>query len=308
MIGEWAIPWWLETPEGTLCLNYTYPDTKRRFQLVPAKCNANLPVRVTADDVPQGDGAIPHRRWRSGFTVHLAVELLIDPDGDENEIGPEGTQEAACDADLVAMLDLLGLHINAMIRTGLVSGFPNARLFFTPSGIVGTTPLGDRMFDRLQLQTGGAVSLTDGDIGPAVEFDLDTALPYYIEAEETDTEIAGTGSEVVTNAGNTNYYPVVQIHGPTSFAELVNFSIVDLDGNPLVLIYDAGLPGALPIASGHYVEVNFFTGGAFLDGSGANRKAAIDLRFSEFFPLVPGDNDLSIFGASATILSNGAFA
>ncbi len=192
MIGEWTVPFWLEDPEGTLLFNYTDPTTKQRYQLVPAKCNANLPVRVTADDVPQGDGAIPHRRWRSGFTVHLAVELLIDPEGNGYEMGPLETQQAACDADLVTMLDTLGLHINSMIRTGLVSGYPNARLFFTPSGIVGTTPLGDRMFDRLQLQTGGAVSLTDGDIGPAVEFDLDTALPYYIEAAETDTEIAGT--------------------------------------------------------------------------------------------------------------------
>ncbi len=306
MIGEWSNPWWLEDPEGTLLFNYTDPTTKQRYQLVPAKCNANLPVRVTADDVPQGDGAIPHRRWRSGFTVHLAVELLIDPEGSGYEMGPLETQQAACDADLVTMLDTLGLHINAMIRTGLVSGFPNARLFFTPDGMVGTTPLDDRMFDRCQLQTGGAVS--EGDIGTLVEFDLDTALPYYIEATETDTEIAGTGSEVVNNAGNTNFYPVVKIHGPTSFAELVNFSIVDLDGNPLALIYDAGLPGGIAIASGHYVEVNFFTGSAFLDGSGANRKAAIDMRYSEFFPLVPGDNDLSIFGAAATILSNGAWA
>ncbi len=88
----------------------------------------------------------------------------------------------------------------------------------------------------------------------------------------------------------------------------MNFSIVDLDGNPLALIYDSGLPGGVAIPSGHFVEVNFFTGSAFLDGSGANRKAAVDLRFSEFFPLVPGDNNLSIFGASATILSNGAWA
>ncbi len=303
MIGDWENSWWLETPEGTLYFNtdsvyFSATDgLPLRFQLVPAQCSASLPVRVTTDDVPQGDGAIPHRRWRSGFTVHLAVELLKNN---------AGAYEAACDADLVYMLDLLGLHLNVMIRTGLVSGFPNARLFFTPEGFDGTTPLDDRMFDRCQLQTGGVVS--EGDIGVRVEFDLDTPYPYYIEATETDTVIAGTGSEVVTNAGNTNYYMVVQIFGPTSFAELVNFSIVDLDGNPLVMIYDSGLPGAHTIASGHYVEINFFTGSAFLDGSGANRKAAIDMRYSEFFPLVPGDNDLSIFGASATILSNGAWA
>ncbi len=306
MIGEWTNAWWLEDPEGTLLFNYTDPTTKQRYQLVPAKCNANLPVRVTADDVPQGDGAIPHRRWRSGFTVHLAVEMLIDPDGNGYTMGPLETQEAACDADLVTMLDLLGLHINAMIRTGLVSGFPNARLFFTPSGFDGTTPLDDRMFDRCQLQTGGAVS--EGDIGTLVEFDLDTPYPYYIEAAETQTVLSNTGLQVVTNEGNTDFYPVVRVDGPFSDFTLFNESIVDLDGNPLEILYSASLPGASSVSGGDFLEINFFTGQVFLNGSGGNRKSGIDMRYSDFFPLIPGDNFLTILEATATVLSNGAWA
>jgi hypothetical protein len=297
VIASWADPFDLTTPVGTLNLNQTYAGTNRRFQLVPTKCNAALPVRTTQDDVPQGDGAIPHRRWRSGFGVHLAVEMLIDDGG--------GQMSAACDLDLIEMLDLLGAHVNAMIRTGLVSGFPNARLVWKLSSVY--PGVGDRMFDRIQLSTGGAVTL-EGDIGTLVEFDVDTPYPYYIEASETDTVLGETGVEIVTNAGNTDYFPVVQIFGPTPDFILKNHSVVDLDGNPLELDYIDSLPGAVAIGGGDYVEFNFFTGEAFLNGSGANRKAGIDFRWTEFFPLVPGENILSLIGATGIVLSNGAFA
>ncbi len=303
MIGEWENSWWLETPEGTLYFNLDF-DTDfsegLRFQLVPLKCNANLPVRVTNDDIPQGDGAIPHRRWRSGFTVHLAVELLkrIPGGGDED-------LEAACDEDLVYMLDLLGLHINSMIRTGLVSGYPNARLFFTPSG---AGPLGDRMFDRCQLNTGGSVSLSEGSIGPQVEWDMDTAFPYYIEATETQTMLSDTGVQIITNNGNTDYFPVIKVYGPTSGFVLLNDSVTDPQGNPLVLYYNSSLPGAAAIGGGAYVEINMFGGTAFKNGNEDNLLAGIDMRYTSFWPLVPGDNLVASIDATALVLSNGAWA
>ncbi len=304
MIGEWDVPFWLTTPEGTLYFNLDF-DTSfsegLRFQLVPTKCTANLPVRTTEDDIPQGDGAIPHRRWRSGFTVHLAVELLKRiPGGDDEDL------EAACEADLVYMLDLLGLHINAMIRTGLVSGYPNARLFFTPSG-AGTD--GDRMFDRCQLQSGGAVSLTEGAIGPQVEWDMDTAFPYYIEATETQTMLSDSGIQIIENVGNTDYFPVIQVFGATSSFVLLNDSATDTLGNPLVLYYNASLPGGAAVpGSGSYVEINMFGGTAFLNGSSTNLLAGIDMRYSDFWPLIPGENQVAVIGATALVLSNGAWA
>ncbi len=117
-----------------------------------------------------------------------------------------------------------------------------------------------------------------------------------------------TGLEVITNTGNTDFYPVVRVFGATSFFQMFNESVVDLSGNPLVLQYDSGLPGAVAIGGGDYVEFNFFTGTAFLNGSGANRLAGVDMRYSDFFPLIPGDNFLSIVGASALVLSNGSWA
>lgn len=292
MIGEWENLWQLVTPEGSLFFNDTGTDG-RRFQLNPAKCSATLPVRVTDDDLPQADGKIPHRRWRSGYSVHLAIEPWT-VDGDDFE--------CASGEDLVEMLDLLGLHINSMIRTGLVQGFPNARLLFSPTGSA------DRMFDRCQLSGTPNVTLDGALGGIQVEFDLDTTYPYYIEAEETQTVLAATGVEIIENAGNTQYFGVVKIDGPTSNFILFNNTILDQDGNPLQIVYDDSLPGAAAIAGGNYVEINLYTGTAFLNGSGSNLVAGLDFRYTDFWPLVPGLNQVGLVGASGTFLSNGAWA
>ena len=59
---------------------------------------------------------------------------------------------------------------------------------------------------------------------------------------------------------------------------------------------------------GDYVEVVFFTGTAYLNGSSENRKAGIDMRYSEFFPLIPGVNLIQVDGAALTVLSNDSWA
>lgn len=290
MIAEWEVPFTLTTPEGVLNFNAT--DTAgRRFQLNPGKCNATLPVRLTEDDMPQHDGKVPHRRWRSGYGVHLAIEPLTDT----------GDPVCAAGADLVEMVDELGLHLNAMIRTGLVSGFPNARLSFTPTGA------DCRMFDRLQLQSAPAVS-NDGDLGGLlIEVDFDTPFPYYISCEETDTALSDTSFVTITNAGNTDYYPVIQVEASPAFT-IYNESILDVDGNPLQIEYDSTLPGAVAITGTDYLEIINFQGTAFLNGSGANRLGGINFFTTDFFPLIPGDNEIAIVGAVATVLSNDAWA
>lgn len=304
MIGDWSNPFELVTPVGPLKLNWTDPATGRRFQLNPAKCSAILPVRTTdADDVPQGDGKIPHRRWFSGYGAHLAIEPWIAPVGpDPNLVDPYGEAAAACDSDLVEMLDLLGLHKNAIIRTGLVSGLPNARLIWTPSGHA------NRMLDRCQLQSGADLAVTEGSLGGVqVEFDIDTPYPYYISETEIDTVLYESGTTefaVIENCGNIDGFLVVQVFGPTSLFFMANMDALDMDGNPLEFIYDAALPGAVPIGAGDYIEFDFFRGSAYLNGSGAKRMAGLDMRISEFFPLIPGDNTLNVLGASALVKSS----
>lgn len=299
MIGEWDNHWWLWLSEtnSALDFNLTDPVTGWRYQLVPGSCSAVLPVRTTEDDKPQGDGKIPHRRWRSGYQVHLAIEPLI-------EVG--GEFECPSGGELVQMLDELGLFLNAMIRTGLIAGLPNARLIWTPSG--GTSTADDRMFDRLQLVGAPQVTLGGTLGGVLVEVDFDTPYPYYISSEETQTALSGTGVQTIYNAGNTDSFPVIEVYGPSSSFVVLNDSVLDFDGNPLNVTYNDALPGAVAVGGGDYIEFVHFVGTAYLNGSGARRLSGVDFRATTFFPLVPGDNFVAVVGATALVKSNDAWA
>jgi hypothetical protein len=295
MIAEWDVNFSLMTPAGTLLLNQTSLVTGRRFQLIPERCTSGLPVRITEDDMPQFDGKIPHRRWRSGYQCHLAIEPLI-------EVG--GELECAGGEDLVEMVDELGLHFNSMIRTGQGPGFESARLVWAPTG-----QSDQRMFNSLQLAGAPSLSPLEGALGGAlVEVDLDSNFPYYIAYTETDTAVSDASPVTITNVGNTDYYPVVWVYGYTDAWILTNYSIEDIDGNPLQIEYDASLPGAAAITGGHLVELDFFRGTAFLDQDQDNLKAGINMTTSDFFPLIPGDNDIEISGATALVKWNSAWA
>jgi hypothetical protein len=54
--------------------------------------------------------------------------------------------------------------------------------------------------------------------------------------------------------------------------------------------------------------VTFFDGKAYLNGSGAARKAGIDFRYSDFFPIAPGDNEIEVSGATVLVKTNPAWA
>jgi hypothetical protein len=188
VIVDFELPFWLWVEDLGAYLpfndNLGTEDT-RRFQLTPSRCSSTLPVRVTEDDVPQGDGKIPHRRWRSGYGITLAIEPLQSYDEESGE------GEPACDEILQEMIDLLGLYVNATIRTGLVSGLPNARVIWRPAGA--TDASRDRMLDRCQLVTVAASQ--EGSLGGLqVVVQFDTPFPYYIGATENDVTISGTST------------------------------------------------------------------------------------------------------------------
>jgi hypothetical protein len=303
VIAEFDVVFHLLTQFGTLLFNQPLDTTSdRRLQLAPTKCNAGLPVRTTDDDIPQGDGKISHRRWRSGYQMHLAFEPVIW-DGD-----PDNEAEPACGADLVEMLDLVGLHVNELIRTGQVAG-PGARIYWTPTGASD-----DRMLDRVQLLNVNPPEVGGGELGGTlIEFDVDSAFPYYIEATETDTMFADGDTQVVNNAGNVDYMPILQVFGAFDGFIIQNHTVQDLDGVDLELYYNSSLPGADAIGGSDYVEIEFFRETAYLNGSSSNEKGGLDFRVSDFFPLVPGDNEIEInfiAGGAATALlkSNGAWA
>jgi hypothetical protein len=289
VIGEWDVFFRLVDPQGTLLLNQL--SGTDLYLLNPQKCNANLAVRLTADPIPQASGQISHRRWRAGYTMHLAIQLWQEVAGE---------REPACDEDVRRMLDTLGLHLNAFENppTG-------ARVYWQPSGY------GDeRMLVLAQLASGPTVALEQGVT--EIEFDLDSPAPYYLDSTELQTTITDGNTDVVPNDGNADYHPVIQVSGtgtgPATDFTITNHDAFDDDGNELQFIYDSTLPGASAVPGGEYVELNFFNDTAYLNGDEDNMKAGIDILNSDFFPLVPGDNNLEIVGADMLIKSNNAWS
>lgn len=278
MIVDWAVPSRLVTSVGELKING--PDTdEKRWLLNPEKCTASVPVRATSDDVPQGHGKVRHSRWWSGFELHLAVQFWT-------------FAEVACDSILQEMGDTLSRHINAMIYPTLHG--QGARLYMQPQGYSD-----ERMVLDAQLASGVAY---DAILGEA-EFDLDCDLPYMIDK----TEIVTALPAVINNPGSTDRYAVMKVHGPTSAFTIANHSVVDAQGASLKIVYSSSLPGAVVIGGGHYVELDFFRNTAYLDGNGANRKPGIDIRKSDYFPLIPGDNNITVSGASVDVLHAAAW-
>jgi hypothetical protein len=285
VIGEWNVDAYLSTPEGTLLLNQ--PESGGYFMLDEARCTGSLPVRAVSDNIPQGHGAITHKRWRGGYVIHLAIQLW-------ETIGDAG--EPACDQLLREMLDTLGLHVNALLNP------PNGgRFVFTPTGYGD-----DRMLDQAQLLAVSPVQF-DG-AAPMVELDIDSPFPYYYDATQDQTSITDGVPVTITNAGNVDHMPVIHVFGPTNAFTVTNQDAFDDDGAPLQLVYDSTLPGGAPIASGDFVFFDFFRNVAYLNGDQNNRKAGIDPRYSDFFPLVPGGNEIEIVGADALVLSNSSWA
>lgn len=289
MIVDWTVGFRLESEAGTLLLNQETPGLGW-FILNDRKCSTGVPVRVTSDDVPQGHGRIRHARWWAAYEAHLAIQMWETP------------EQPACDEVLQQMGDELARHINALMiqRTAGLG----ARLFWLPTGyLVGSTPM-ERMMRDVQLSSGRTFSAEDNE----VEFDIDCELPYAMDSEETVTALSDGVPVTITNPGSTDFLPVFRIDGATSAFTLENASVLDPAGNPLQVVYDDTLPGAVAIGGGDYLEIDFFRNTAYLNGSGADRISGIDIRVSDFFPIVPGPNSITLTGASGTAHTNGAWA
>lgn len=96
-------------------------------------------------------------------------------------------------------------------------------------------------------------------------------------------------------------WPVFKVYGPSTGFTLSN------DTTDLMIVWDANLPGASPLGGGDYIEIDTFRGVAYLNGDGANEKVGIVVAQTDFFPLVPGANVVSLSGAaSVDVLWQGA--
>jgi hypothetical protein len=308
MILEWDVPFQLvpsvnnagTTPSlPSLGINQllTVEATPLGYLLLdPSKCKAGASLRITRNNLAQADGEITHRKFKTGYVMELNAQLW--------ETIPDG--EPACAGALRVLGDLLGEYLDAMLND-------DGQLIWQPSGWPDPDTLPNpRMLDRCRFM-GPSGSETSGSDFVAVDVEKDAStpltdltfallspLPYITDFMDYPTTPDATvtfdsGTQVVTNEGNTGYNPIIRAHGAASGFWLTNLSVVDEIGNPLSIYYDSTLPGGVPIPSGGYVEIDTFTNDVIVHQPGGgtdNGKGSIDATQTDYFQLVPGDNNL----------------
>lgn len=273
MIIDWGLQFELETPYGTVTFNATDGVGPK---LVPSGCVAQYTARPSKDNIPQADGYEVHRSFRTGYDISLTVELW------------KTDQEVACDEQITVLGDYLDGAISSLQNPPDQLG----RLVWTPSG--GTS----RMFNQLSQWT--APVATQPEDGPiTIQFTVTSPFPYGMEEAEQDETVA-PGTTVITVPGNTGTYPVLRIQGGGGGINNFIVSNVDLGA---ALVYDGA---AIP--AGQYIEVNMFKGTAFLNGDGANYINGFDPELSDFWYLLPGDNQIDTNTVTVDFLINGAWA
>lgn len=276
MIADWSTLNKFTTPRGDLILNAATGD---RYLTLNERCDAGADIRTTFDNIPQSDGQLNHRQYLTGYKMRLALALWADAGG---------ASAPACGVDAQRMLDALGSQIDAIRNP---SG--TTRIIWTPQ----TYP--SRMVNEIVLMEKPVVTVEPvGEEGiVTVTFGVVSPLPYEIsEAEDTPGTLPNGAPELLQNLGNTDTWPVFRVAGPTSSFSIVN-STTGLEIN-----YTGTAIGAL-----HYAEIDTFRGTVYLDGNSSNLLNGIDFLTTDFFPLVPGTNDVVITGADATVLYNDAW-
>ena len=300
MIVEWDVPFELTLDPPSIGSGPDLPgllfnqlmslgtDPLGYYMLDPSRCQAGAAQRITRNNLAQKDGEITHRKFKSGYVIELNVQMW-------EQIGTEGVP--ACGGVLREMADTLDLYLNSIENA-------DGRLTWQPSAWpVGSPDPNERMLDKVRTlgPSGGgggsefvSVVVEKDPESPltTVTFAMLSPIPYTMDAPQTTTDITHGGT--IHNGGTTNFFPVLEVYGPTNDFILTNTSVRDENGNPLKLAYDASLPGAQSIFSGQYVEFDFFRSTAYLNGNQSNRKAGIDVGVSDFFPLAPGDNVLTV--------------
>lgn len=287
----------LHTPGGNISLNTATGDRyliqSEDYKIIPS-------LRVTQDNISQADGSVLHPHWKTGLVATITVSYM-------QTSAPGAEDRPACGADLRLMHEALICALNSIRRlTGA-----EQRLLWQPTGY------GDqRMLDQIQLLSWPDPKYDLDGTEALVSFAVESPFPYAIDATQTTTPVGGSagGTVLVTNSGNADFSPVVQVNGPFSSFVLKNITDLDPAGNPLQLVYNAALPGGVSVASGHYAEIDFFRGTVYLDGDGANLIGGIDPTQSDFWHLLTdqflgGPNIIQLSGApSGQILSNNAWA
>lgn len=267
-IAEWENLFSLESPIGTLVLNDQ--DNSRGFGFyvtVKEEAESGTDVRATGDPVPQGFGTIWHRGFANGYVVKMPIQYWVNKDLVASECTSPTAQE---------MEDNLMRHYRALMNGG-------GRLTYLPQG------LPDRILDSLYAIA--KPTLTETNVGTATVLTFGSEFPYLIDFTQITTSIdSGTPTATLTNNGSAPFYPVFKVYGPFDGFTLSN------NTTGLEIVYDDSLPGAVAVGGGDYIEISTFRNTVYLNGSGASRKAGIDILDSDFFALEVGDNEIETGG------------
>ncbi len=272
MIANWSTLEDLTSAGGTLSLNTA---TGNRYLTLNERCDSGADLRTTFDNIPESDGQLNHRQYLTGYKMRLALALWVG-------------QQPACGQDAWEMLDELAVHIDALRNpTG------TTRIVWTPEG------LASRMVNEIALMEKPVVTVEPGGAEGivTVTFAVVSPFPYEMsESEQTPASISNGATEVLDNTGTTRFWPVFKVYGPYTFFTLTNTTT----GEEIVYNGDT-------VAFGDYAEIDCFRGTVYLNGDEANLINGIDFLNTDFFALVPGNNSVTIAGASCDVLWNDAY-
>lgn len=182
--------------------------------------------------------------------------------------------EPACYEDLTRMVDTISKHAQSMVKAAFAG-----RFLWDPEGD------DVRLLDYMQMSD--RMQWNWAEIVPQVTLTFDSPFPYAIDF----TQIA-SGAGNLNNVGNTTMYPVFQVTGGGAFTLSNNTT-------GLSIVFTGSYSG--------YAEIDTFRNTIYQNGSGANLKDGIDVENSDFFGLVPGNNNISISGGSVTVLWQAAW-
>lgn len=271
---EWNVPTSLTTPAGTYQFN-VFPG----IQLDPASCEAIKELRTPKTPVPQGDGDILHRRWKTGYVFRLKGWCM------------ESADAPACSEDARLMVEDLMKYLDSILNTP-------GRYCWTPTNYGDNRALDfAQWFERLTFNLNG----NHWEIG----FALDSPFPYAIDLTQQAVSIASGGLTAIVNAGNVSFYPVLKVYPASSTGtwQVSNFST--LQG----IVYDGSRPGAA-IPGGSYAEIDTYKSTIFLNGNGADLSSGVDPTLTNLedpFLLRPGSNDVQPVGGSVIVLANNSW-
>lgn len=266
-IAEWENVYQLIAPnDDDLILNdHANANGLGYFLTSRDNAEAGTDIRSTGDPVPQGFGTIWHRCFANGYVVTMPIELWVD----QNQVANCTTTPSA-----QLMLDNLLRFYRRMMDGG-------GRILYNPSNS------GTRLLDALYAIDKPVV--VEGVATTTVTLRFGSEFPYMVDFDQNDDFIdSGSPTITLTNDGSSPMYPVFKVYGAFDDFVLANTT------TGAQIVYDDTLPGAVSVGGGDHIEILTFRNTVYLNGSGASRKAGIDIETSEFFALEVGDNALQI--------------